>query len=163
MIATDSQLGIRLSVLDRLTDFQPEVTAEAPVSAWEEMREIKAALCRDLSALLNTRRAETDFDPGFEQATNSILTFGVTDFTAYNLKNRLEQDRVRLSIERAIRQFEPRLTRVAVTVEAADSLRPVLRFEISAMLRIDPGGQAVLFDATLYRDSRRIAVTGADS
>jgi len=127
------------------------------------MREIKAGLCRDLSALLNTRRAEADFDPEFEQATNSILTFGVADFTSLNLKSRIEQDRVRLSIERAIRQFEPRLTRVAVTVEEADALRPVLRFEVSALLRIDPGGQAVLFDATLHRDSRRIAVTGADS
>jgi type VI secretion system protein ImpF len=150
-------------VLDRLTDLQPDVSNEAPATAWEEMREIKASLCRDLSALLNTRRAEADFNAEFEQATNSILTFGVTDFTSFNLKNRLEQDRVRLSIERAIRQFEPRLTSVAVTVEESDPLRPVLRFEISALLRIDPGGQTVLFDATLHRDSRRIAVTGADS
>jgi type VI secretion system protein ImpF len=163
MTAVDSELGIHLSLLDRLTDLQPESKAEGRMSPWEEMREIKAGLCRDLSALLNTRRAEADFDPEFEQATKSILTFGVTDFTALNLKSRLEQDRVRLSIERAIRQFEPRLTRVAVTVEEADALRPVLRFEVSALLRIDPGGQAVLFDATLYRDSRRIAVTGADS
>lgn len=163
MTAGDSELGIGLSVLDRLTDLQPDVSSEAPATAWEEMREIKASLCRDLSALLNTRRAEADFNAEFEQATNSILTFGVTDFTSFNLKNRLEQDRVRLSIERAIRQFEPRLTSVAVTVEEADPLRPALRFEISALLRIDPGGQAVLFDATLHRDSRRIAVTGADS
>jgi type VI secretion system protein ImpF len=163
MTAVHSELGIHLSLLDRLTDLQPESKAEGRMSPWEEMREIKAGLCRDLSALLNTRRAEADFDPEFEQATNSILTFGVTDFTALNLKSRVEQDRVRLSIERAIRQFEPRLTRVAVTVEEADALRPVLRFEVSALLRIDPGGQAVLFDATLYRDSRRIAVTGADS
>jgi type VI secretion system protein ImpF len=163
MTAVDPELGIRLSLLDRLTDLRPESKAEGHLSPWEEMREIKAGLCRDLSALLNTRRAEADFDPEFEQATNSILTFGVADFTSLNLKSRIEQDRVRLSIERAIRQFEPRLTRVAVTVEEADALRPVLRFEVSALLRIDPGGQAVLFDATLHRDSRRIAVTGADS
>ena len=57
------------------------------MSSWEEMRQFKAALCRDLAALLNTRRAEQDFDPAFEQATNSLLTFGVADFTSFNLKN----------------------------------------------------------------------------
>jgi len=163
MIAGASELGIRLSVLDRLTDLQPDSRNEGPLTPWEEMREIKASLCRDLAALLNTRRAEADFNPEFEQATNSILTFGVKDFTSSNLKNRLDRDKVRLSIERAIRNFEPRLTRVAVTVEEADALKPVLRFEISALLRIDPGGQAVMFDAALHRDSRRIAVTGTDS
>jgi type VI secretion system protein ImpF len=163
MITGPSELGIRLSVLDRLTDLKPDSRNEGELTPWEEMREIKASLCRDLAALLNTRRAEADFNPEFEQATNSILTFGIKDFTSSNLKNRLDQDKVRLSIERAIRNFEPRLTRVAVTVEEADALRPVLRFEISALLRIDPGGQAVLFDATLHCDSRRVAVTGMDS
>jgi len=161
MTPGDAELGIRLSVLDRLTDLEPESTTEAPMSGWREMREIKTALCRDLSELLNTRRAEADFDPEFEEATNSILTFGVTDFTAFNLKNRIDQERVRLSLERAIRQFEPRLTRVTVSVEPADPLKPVLRFEISATLRA--AGEAILFDAALYRDSRRVVVAGADS
>ncbi len=74
------------------------------------MRRLKDSLRRDLTALLNTRRAEQDFDPSFEQATNSLLTFGVIDFTSYNLNSSVDQERVRQSIERAIRQFEPRLT-----------------------------------------------------
>ena len=72
----------------------------------------KASLCRDLAALLNMRRAEEDFDRSYQEATNSLLTFGVADFTSLNLKNGIDQERVRRSMERAIRQFEPRLTRV---------------------------------------------------
>src|SRR5689334_23285745 len=109
--------GTSLSVLDRLMDQAPKSSVDAPQSPWEEMRQIKAALCRDLTALLNTRRGEPDFDAEFSEATNSILTFGVSDFTARNLKNRVDQDGVRLSLERAIRQFEPRITRVTVTVQ----------------------------------------------
>jgi type VI secretion system protein ImpF len=155
--------NITLSLLDRLTDFEPDSKKEARVSSWEIMREFKASLCRDLAILLNTRRAEKDFDSRYEESTNSLLTFGVTDFTSFNLKSGIEQEQVRRSIERAIRLFEPRLTRVTVTVEPPDELRPMLRFQITALLRIQSGAEAVQFDATLHRDTRRVAVTGTDS
>src|SRR5215472_10648931 len=95
--------GATLSFLDRLTEKQ------SPLGSWSEL---KGSLCQDLAALLNTRRAENDFDSSYEQATNSVLTFGVADFTSFNLTNAFEQERVRHSIERAIRLFEPRLSRV---------------------------------------------------
>jgi type VI secretion system protein ImpF len=153
------QPGIGLSLIDRLIDLQPENSLAAQVTAWEQAREIKEGLCRDLTALLNTRRAEQDFDRSYEESTNSMLTFGITDFTSYNLKSGIEQERVRRSIERAIRQFEPRLARVTVTLEEADPLRPVLQLQIAAVLRTETA-ETILFDATLYRDSRRIAVSG---
>jgi type VI secretion system protein ImpF len=157
MSRENSQWGPTLSILDRLTEKQ------TPASSWDEMREIKRSLCDDLAALLNTRRAEEDFDEQYEQAANSVLTYGVTDFTSYNLTNTIEQERLRRSIERAIRLFEPRLTRVNVILEEPDPLRPVLRFQIEAVLRTETPGEPVLFDAMLYRDSRRISVSGANS
>jgi len=157
MSRENSQWGPTLSILDRLTEKQ------APASSWDEMREIKRSLCDDLAALLNTRRAEEDFDEQYEQAANSVLTYGVTDFTSYNLTNTIEQERLRRSIERAIRLFEPRLTRVNVILEEPDPLRPVLRFQIEAVLRMETPGEPVVFDAMLYRDSRRISVSGANS
>jgi type VI secretion system protein ImpF len=149
--------GSALSILDRLTEKQE------PMSPWDEARKLKRSLCHDLAGLLNTRRAEQDWDPKFKEATNSLLTFGVVDFTSYNLKNDNEQERVRRSIERAIRLFEPRLTRVTVTLEKPDPLKPVLKFQIDAFLRTEDPVEAVLFDATLHRDSRKIAVSGAAS
>src|ERR1700688_4634277 len=101
-----------LSLLDRLTDLEPDSKREARPRDWEEMRQLKVSLCRDLGALLNTRRAEADFPPEYEEATNSLLSFGVADFTSYDLKGGGDRERVRRSIERAIRQFEPRLARV---------------------------------------------------
>jgi type VI secretion system protein ImpF len=159
----DQDTIVRLSLLDRLTDSEPDSTRDAQVSSWEEMRQFKTALCRDLAALLNTRRAQEDFDPMYEQATASLLTFGIVDFTSYNLKNDLEQELVRRSIERSIRQFEPRLTRVTVTMDELDSLRSVLHFQVKAVLRTEGNAEPVLFDVSLHRDSRRIAVTGANS
>src|SRR3954453_4830900 len=123
--AGQDESGGSISLLDRLTDLCPESRSEVRSSAWEERRNARAALCRDVAALLNTRRAEEAFDPDFEQATKSLLAFGVADFTSYNLKSSLDQERVRRSIEKAIRQFEPRLTQVVVTVKEPDPLKPV--------------------------------------
>jgi len=158
----DNRAAVTLSILDRLTDLQPGQTGEAPVSSWELMRDYKAALCRDLTALLNRRRAEEDFGPEYKETSNSLLTFGIADFTSFNLKNAIEQERVRLSIERAVRQFEPRLAHVTVSMDEPDPVRPVLRFHIEAVLRTDSYGEAVLFDVRLSRDSRGIAVSGGD-
>jgi type VI secretion system protein ImpF len=153
---------VKLSILDRLASLGPGGQGATRSSFWEDMREFKASLCRDLAALLNTRRAEDDIDQSYAEVNDSILAFGVADFTSYNLKNSVEQERIRRSIERAIRLFEPRLSRVTVSLEPPDSVKPLLHFQISAMLRFQPG-EAVLFDATVRRDSRRVAVSGADS
>lgn len=163
MASGQHQADINWSLLDRLLDLQPESQAEAPVSSWEQLREFKTSLCRDLSALLNTRRAEQDFDPAYEEATNSLLSFGIADFTSYNLKSGVEQDQLRRSIERAIRQFEPRLARVSVLIEEPDPLRPVLQFQIEALLRIGPAAEPVMFDLAMHRESRRMAVSGGNA
>jgi type VI secretion system protein ImpF len=146
-----------------LLDFEPESQTEVPLNSWEQLRALKASLCRDLSALLNTRRAKQDFDPAYEEATNSLLGFGITDFTSYNLKSDVEQDQVRRAMERAIRQFEPRLSRVSVSIEEPDPVLPVLQFQIEATLRIGSADESVLFGVSLHRESRRIAVSGGDA
>jgi type VI secretion system protein ImpF len=148
------------TILDRLFDTSPGSQREASVSAWERARNFQAELARDLTALLNTRRAAADFDPVYEECANSVLTFGIIDFTSYNLKKGVEQEQLRKSIERAIRRFEPRLERVAVTLEEADQTRPVVRFQVSAVLRTE-AQEPVVFEATLHRDTRRVAVSEA--
>jgi type VI secretion system protein ImpF len=163
MAAAQHQAGISLSLVDRLLDLQPESQVEAPLNSWEQLRVYKTSLCRDLSALLNTRRAERDFDPAYEEATNSLLSFGIVDFTSYNLKSGDEQEQVRRSIERAIRQFEPRLSRVSVSIEEPDPLRPVLRFQIEALMRIGPADEPLMLDVSLHRESRRMAVSGGNA
>ena len=150
-----------LSLLDRLIEPETEPHVHLDVRSLEYSRRLRDSVCRDLAALLNTRRAEQDFDPAFEETANSLLTFGISDFTSMNLTNGIEQETVRCSIERAIRKFEPRLSQVSVVLEEPDTANPILRLQIEALLRVGSWREPVSFDATLHRDSRRIAVSGA--
>jgi type VI secretion system protein ImpF len=158
-VPTYSQDEPAPSLLDRLIDLEPESRNEIPVGLSEATRDFRAALCRDLTALLNTKRAADVIDHRFEEAANSLLTFGIVDFTGYNLLKSPDQNLLCRSIERAIRQFEPRLEKVEVSIAETDSRRAIVRLEINAVLRTD-AGQPIVFSTSVHRDSRRVAVSG---
>jgi type VI secretion system protein ImpF len=159
MAAFAPQPELSPSLIDRLIDMNPGSQRDPAVNQWQQGRDVQSSLARDLTALLNTRRAAADFDENYEESTNSLLTFGIVDFTSYNLKKGAGQEQLRRSIESAIRRFEPRLERVTVSMDEADQLRPILRFQVTAVLRTE-SQEPVVFEATLHRDSRRVAVSG---
>jgi type VI secretion system protein ImpF len=163
MGSSGTNAAITLSLLDRLTDLDPGSQKETKLSPWEEMRLFEESIARDLNALLNTRRTEIDFDPTYEQSTNSVLTFGIVDFTPYDLMGATERERVRSSIEQSIRKFEPRLTKVRVAMAQPDRLNPILHFQVTAQLRFHPQAKVLMFGVDLHRDSRHIAVKGEKS
>ena len=157
-------MDLRLSLFDRLTDEHPQLTREFPISPWEQERQLEAALCRDLSALLNTRRSEHEIPEEFPLLSKSVLAFGIPDFTSFTLTSRPDQERTRKAIEDTIRLFEPRLSNVVVTLKAPDPQqppRPILDFQIDAVLKADPP-EAIRFDAILRGDSRQFRVSGAE-
>lgn len=159
MAADELQAELTPTLLDRLMDENPRSSREEAENVWEQTRKLRSALCRDLAVLLNTRRASEDFDGRFEEAGNSLLSFGITDFTSHNLKKGVQQEQLRKSIEQSIRRFEPRLDHVDVTLQESEAGRPVVRFQVSAVLRTR-NQDAVFFEATLHRDSRRFGVSG---
>jgi type VI secretion system protein ImpF len=152
-----------LTLLDRLLDGDSLSGTESSRSLHERDRRWKESVRRDLSDLLNTRRGEMNFDKVFEQSANSILSFGVVDFTSLNLNSNVDQERVRQSIERVIRQFEPRLSGVSVTLEQSKPFDPVLNLRIDAVLLKATVAEPITFEGTLHRASRNIALSGVRS
>jgi type VI secretion system protein ImpF len=105
---------------------------------------------RDLEALLNTRRERfEDLPPEFTEARQSLVNYGLPDFSALSLQSLEDRNRIRRVLEQTIALFEPRLTRVRVTLEAPRAHEQTLRFRIDAMLRVEPAPEPVTFDATL--------------
>ncbi len=128
------------------------------------IRELIAAISRDLEALLNTRRELLlGLEPQFKELGDSLLMLGLPDFTSYSLLNADHRKSIRRAIEEAVANFEPRLKSVRVTLEPTEPLDPRLHFRIDALLRIDPWSEPVMFDASLQVGTHAYQVRGEAS
>lgn len=142
-----------LSLFDRLTDFDPRNSREAPPPEWEQLRAYKESVARDLTNLLNVRRSDKDIPEEFVQTRESLAVYGLEDFTTAPM----DREAIRRAVERAVRLFEPRLTRVQVALVDSGELR--VSFRISGILRVEAGMEPVIYDANLPKDSRRFQVS----
>jgi type VI secretion system protein ImpF len=155
--------NILASVLDRLLDDHPAVTSEPVVSRAQSLRALKRAVSRDLEALLNSRRELLD-DPPEElvEISRSIVTYGLPDFTSFNLAATDDRSRLRRCLEDAVTTFEPRLRRVRVTLESPRPHERALRFRIEALLRTDPAPEPVTFDMVLQLHTQEYIIQRQD-
>jgi len=151
------------SVLDRLLDDCPDVAAEPVASRAQNLRALKKSVARDLEALLNTRQEALEPLPEeFTELGRSILTYGLPDFTSFNLAATDDRMRVRRCLEDAITNFEPRLRRVRVSIEPPREHDRALRFRVDALLRTDPSPEPVMFDMVLQLNTQEYVVQGRD-
>ena len=118
-------------------------------------------MSRDIEALLNTRRELLDgAPPEYKEVDNSLLMFGLPDFTSYSLLNPEHRKLIRRSVEEALTKFEPRLKSVRVTLEPPRKFEAALHFRIDALLRLDPAPEPVTFDAALQLGTSSYSVRG---
>ena len=156
----DNEIRITPSVLDRLLDDRPGETREAPANRQTSLRLLKAAVKRDLEWLLNTRSNPDAPVEGLEEVRKSLAVYGLPDFTTASVKNPHDRDRLRTAVEDAVRNFEPRLEGVEVTLEGESETERAIRFRIDGRLRVDPAPEPVTFDTTLQLTSGEFRVKG---
>lgn len=145
-------MAIIASLLDRLTDLEPRNSREVQPPEWEQFRQFKDSVARDLTNLLNIRRSENDIPEVFQHTRESVAAYGIQDFT----NAPMDREAVRRAVERAVRTFEPRLNHVTVSLVESGILQ--LSFRISGLLRTDTGMEPVVYDADLPKESRHIRV-----
>lgn len=145
------------SLLDRLFDDRPRDHRESGTERLQNLHQMKESVARDLQALLNTTHANK-VSPAFPETLNSIATYGLPDLTLINYQNHDDQEAVRRSLEETIQRFEPRFSRVYVTLEPHNTNRRTLRFKVEAILHIPPIIEPVVFDAALELDNQQYQV-----
>jgi type VI secretion system protein ImpF len=145
----DNEVRVTIPILDRLVDYEPEISQEPIASRSKNLRQLKQSVMRDLEWLLNTRQIAEGLPPELEEVNRSLLAYGLPDFTIINHKNPADQNRMRRAIENTIAIFEPRLEDVIVTIETSSEYLRTMRFRIDARLKIDPAPEPVTFDTTL--------------
>ena len=132
---------LQLSVLDRLL----EEDAGRPT-----LVQIRRSVRRDLEWLLNARRSWLPLNARLGELQQSVLGYGLPDFTVMELSTREGRELLCDEIRRTITRFEPRLADVRVSLR--DTETPVdrlLRLRIEAVLLVDPVPQMVAFDSEM--------------
>ncbi|MDG5493434.1 type VI secretion system baseplate subunit TssE [Niveispirillum sp. BGYR6] len=148
------------SVFDRL--LQPVEGPSVRQVGWNAaLAQLKQAIRRDLEALLNTRRRPGV--PGGEigELARSPLRFGIPDFTAINMATAERHAIFGRALETAIRNFEPRLAGVAVSVLTSDHvLDRTLRFRVEAVIRVEPSPEPIVFESVFDPVSQTFSIKG---
>lgn len=153
---------VTLSVLDRLIDRDPKRSAEAPLTRAQSLRELKAAVKRDLEWLLNTRKTIEPAPESARETVRSVYHYGFSDLSSkFVLSSRDHNDLAR-EMEATITQFEPRLKRPKVRMEPVEGNYRVLNFAIDGMLCMDPSPEPVRFDTILELGKGAYEVKGDD-
>ena len=136
------------SVLDRLIAVE-----DWPATRSQSLRFFRDALKRDLEWLLNTRQPPLPQLASWPAAKASVINFGLPDISSLGLASTSDQRSLRLAIEACLRNFEPRLTDVHVTLEASDTVDRRLRFHIEGNMKLDPAPEEISFDTVLELSS----------
>jgi type VI secretion system protein ImpF len=148
------------SVIERLLESATPDQESSLRSDGQDLRRLKQDVARDLENLLNTRRRCQLCPPALRELNESIVEYGIPDFTGLNMSVPTERERTRLEFERVIRRFEPRLKNIIVSVQThGDRLDRTLRLRITGVLRIEPVGERVEFDSQLEPSTAAIAIT----
>jgi type VI secretion system protein ImpF len=132
------------SVLDRLLTVE-----DWPSTRAQSVRFFKDALRRDLEWLLNTRQPPMPQLSSYPAAKASVINYGLPDITSLGLKSASDHRTLRGAIEVCLRNFEPRLTDVHVTLQESDTGDRRLRFHIEGNMKLDPAPEEISFDTVL--------------
>jgi|ERR1039457_520021 type VI secretion system protein ImpF len=141
------------SILDRLIDLDPDTRSDPVQYRSFSYNQMRSVVERDLENLLNTKCFTSDLPESFTELRNSLLTYGLSDFTSKNPATPSVRSELRQEIERAISFFEPRLRNVSVKFENPEKGDRMLKFKITALLQMDDESEPVSFD-TYYNINR---------
>jgi len=156
MTGSAASQRLRPSLLDRLTDQNPERQVESVRDRTVDDTELHELVRRDLTWLFNTTHmaSSRDFSEHPEVA-RSVLNFGIPDLTGRMLSS-IDMQQLESCVLLALQHFEPRLVPDSIRVSARagnDSFgTTALIFDIEGELWAEP------LPLMLYLDRRRYRV-----
>lgn len=130
------------SLLDRLTDDEPEARVESRDNRVLSQEKLRASVLRDLTWLFNTTQMSALVDlSAYPETAKSVLNFGMPDLAGHTLSS-IDVPKLEQLLRQAIWNFEPRLIqrslRVALTVDESQMSHNSMSFVIEAELWAQP-------------------------
>lgn len=130
------------SLLDRLTDDEPENSHEAREQRVFSLSRLRESVLRDLGWLLNTANLACAQDlSAYPEAAGSVLNYGVPDLSGKTVSG-TDAAALEPALRQAVADFEPRIIRhtlkVRLDVNAEQMSRNAITFLIEGDLWAQP-------------------------
>ena len=155
---------LRPSLLDQLIDSDPQVRVETPRTPAQVLRELKRSVRRDIEDLLNTRWRNTEIPPELSRLEDSLINYGIPDFTAADMDAARNPDVLLFAIADCLRRFEPRLRNVRLQqVEPGETVSRTFLFRIEGTLCVEPLEEFVRYDSSFETTTCTIQLAGGGS
>jgi type VI secretion system protein ImpF len=133
-----------------------------PKSQYQSVKELKEVVARDLEAMLNTHReAILKMTDGYLEANRSLVTYGVPDFSTFDVRNPHDRNLVCAILKELINDFETRLKNVDVILTQPREHAQSLHFRLDALLEVHPAREQVVFDAVLQLNTKSYQIEGS--
>lgn len=144
MARASTETLVTQSILDRLTEVE-----EWPTTRSQSTRFFRDGLKRDLEWLLNTRQPPLPQIASKPGAKASVINYGLPDISSLGLNSSADQRALRIAIETCLRNYEPRLMDIRVSLQSSDTTDRRLRFHIEGNMKLDPAPEEIAFDTVL--------------
>lgn len=128
------------SLLDRLTDLNPEKKKESSAEQVLSQRQYKEAVVRDLAWLLNSVSIDTVVDlDGYQQVKHSVLNYGLPDISGHTAAS-IDTTSLEKVLRQVLYEFEPRIipNSLKVRVNPDDMSHNSLEFRIECAVFEQP-------------------------
>ncbi len=151
------------SLLDRLTDEEPDRKVESREQRVLSVQRLKAALLRDLVWLLNTGRLESVQElEDFPEVRCSVLNYGIPDLAGLTIAG-ADTPAIEKAVREAVSTFEPRIAAgtLQVSIETGESGagRSAMVFRIEGELWAKPTPQALYLKTEVDLETGSVTVS----
>lgn len=152
------------SLLDRLTDEQPDKRQEASAQRVLNERELRERILRDLRWLLNTTALESERNQnlqGFDDVKESVVNFGIHELSGHSISGVKIPD-LEERMRQSILRFEPRILphTLKVKAQATDQFNHnALSFDIQGDLWMQPSPLRLYLKTELDLETGAVDVT----
>ncbi len=157
------QERLQPSLLDRLTDNEPDKTQESRRQRVLSLRQIRDGVTRDLAWLLNTGKLEAVQDlEYYPRVASSVLNYGIPELTGHTSSS-VDIRWVERMLHRCILEYEPRLLPETVKVRAVvvdeKMSHNAVSFEIEGTLWAQPTPIQLFLKTDMDLETSQVKVT----
>jgi len=150
------------SLLDRLTDEEPNNPLESRDKRVLSLRALRKSVLRDLAWLLNANNLDAVENlEEYPEVAHSVVNFGVPDFTGHTASN-IDISAIELLIRQAVWDFEPRLIRntirIFVHTDEQKMSHNALTFDIEGELWAQPVPEQIYLKTELDLETGSISI-----